>query len=525
VGTHREVVRGAVWNLIGYAIAGIGALLLPIVLIKNVGRGAYGVYSYVTLLLTQAYLLLGGLGEALAYFLANHRQEAIYWIRGALGAALLMGALGLGLWQWRGPEILTALLNLDGFWQKTLSAVRGLTSLALVGYQVAVLLGWVPLGLGRRRSLILLPLGQLVAQVLLPMGASLLYPNDILFLFEVSLYGGIGLGLYMWGAISVLLREPLWPIFSWRAWKALWKHGLWQNLAQWNGLFLTFFERTIIGRFVSLSYMGLYSAGQYFSSKALQAFYKATESLLSAFGGEGSLWRRHLRLGQTIWFTAFISVPTLIILYGVGGMVFPYVAKPWHLLEMRLWGGLMLSTQLLFLVAPLAPFFIGQGRFRILYLYSLVLGVCQVGGTLWLVPQGYYYWGPVVGVVGGIVFLTVVVFRKGGVKVLWWEWVLYPLLRVAVGWGTALSPLIFWGEGASGWSLALSIVGAGIFLVGEWQSPLWPRKRDFLLQVWEGAWGFVGSKMVRVGQFFTAGNRFRRGPAEEGGLSSGGDCA
>jgi len=94
----------------GYAIAGIGALLLPIVLIKNVGRGAYGVYSYVTLLLTQAYLLLGGLGEALAYFLANYRQEAIYWIRGALGAALLMGALGLGLWQWRGPEILTALL-------------------------------------------------------------------------------------------------------------------------------------------------------------------------------------------------------------------------------------------------------------------------------------------------------------------------------------------------------------------------------------------------------------------------------
>jgi hypothetical protein len=33
-------------------------------------------------------------------------------------------------------------------------------------------------------------------------------------------------------------------------------------------------------------------------------------------------------------------------------MVFPYVAKPWHLLEMRLWGGVMLSTQLLLLVAP-----------------------------------------------------------------------------------------------------------------------------------------------------------------------------
>jgi hypothetical protein len=108
---------------------------------------------------------------------------------------------------------------------------------------------------------------------------------------------------------------------------------------------------------------------------------------------------------------------------------------------------------------------------------------------------------------------------------LWRGWVLYPLLRLMVGWGIALGSLIFWGEGTSGWSLALSIVGAGIFLVGEWQSPLWPRKRDFLLQVWEGAWGFVGSKLAKVGQFFTAGNRFRRGPAEEGGLSSGGDCA
>ena len=500
---HRETVRGAVWNLLGYVIAGIAALVLPFVLVKNIGRGAYGMYSYVVLLLTQAYLLLGGLGEALAYYLANRREEARWWIRQALGATLFMGVIGWGLWMWRGPEVMAWMLALDASWEGLLTEIRLIVGMALMGYAVAILLGWVPLALGQRRALVLLPIGQTVAQVLLPIGAVIVFPGDVRRLFQVSLYGGVGLGLYMWVAMSVLMGEPLWPLFSWQAWKTLWRRGFWQNLSQWNGLFLTFFERTVIGRWVSLSYMGLYSAGQYFSSKAFQILYKATESLLPAFGGEASIWRRHLRLGQTVWLIAFLTGPLLILTYGVGSAGLPYLVRPWGIVEMRLWSGVILTTNLLFLLAPLMPFFIGQGRFWTFYLYSLIMSLLQVVGTLWLVPRGYYYWGSVISAIGGLTFLTVVVFRGWGIRSLWQVWVWYPLWRLLIGWGLALGPLFGGGVDENFWSLLMSVVGAGVFLISEKYNRFWPRKRDFLMQVWEGAWGLLSSKVEGIRRRFT----------------------
>ncbi len=486
------------WNLLGYAIAGVAALALPFVLVKSLGRGAYGVYSYVVLLLTQSYLLLGGLGEALAYYLANRREEARWWIRQALGGALFLGGVGLGLWVWRGPELIAWLLALDVSWKGLLMEVRIIAGLALVGYAVAILLGWVPLALGRRRGLVLLPIGQTIAQTILPMGAVLAFPGDSLRLLELSLYGGVGLGVYMWMAISALMREPLWPLFDWQAWKALWKRGLWQNLSQWNGLFLTFFERTVIGRWASLSYMGLYSAGQYFSSKAFQILYKAVESLLPAFGGEVSIWRRHLRLGQMMWLVEFFTGPLLMLTYGVGSVGLPYFVKPWGIVEMRLWSGVIFTMQLLFLLAPLMPFFIGQGQFRIFYLYSLIVGLLQVGGTLWLVPRGYYYWGLVVGGLGGLFFLTGFVFTGWGVRSLWRVWVWYPLWRLLIGWGIALGPLVVGGIDRGIWSLLMSAVSAGVFMISERHDRFWTRKRDFLLQVLVGVWGFLSSRVKQI---------------------------
>ena len=491
-------MRGAVWNLLGYLIAGGAALALPFVLVKGLGRGAYGVYSYVVLLLTQSYLLLGGLGEALAYYLANRQSEAKWWIRQALGAALFTGGVGLALWVWLGPEMIAWLLALDSSWKALLKEVRIVAGLALVGYAVAILLGWVPLALGRHRGLVLLPIGQTIVQAVFPMGVVLMFPGDVRRLLEVSLYGGVGLGVCMWAAISTLMREPLWPLFGWQAWKALWKRGLWQNLSQWNGLFLTFFERTVIGRWASLGYMGLYSAGQYFSSKAYQVLYKGVESLLPAFGGEASLWRRHLRLGQTMWLVALFTGPLLMLTYGIGRVGLPYFVRPWGIVEMRLWGGVIVTTQFLFLLAPLMPFFTGQGRFRIFYLYSLIFALFQVGGTLWLVPRGYYYWGPVVGGIGGLFFLTGFVFKGWGVSGLWRVWVWYPLWRLLIGWGIALGPLVVGGIDRGIWSLLMSVVGVGVFLISEKHNRFWPRKRDFLAQAWRGAWGFLSSKVKAI---------------------------
>ncbi len=508
---HRQVIRGATWNLIGYAVAGLGALILPIVLIKSIGREAYGVYSYITLLLTQSYLLLLGLGEALAYHLATYRSEAIYWVRQALGAALFTGAMGSGLWLWRGPEILIALLGLESFWQGVLLETRFLTGLALMGYEVAILLGWVPLALGWHQRLVLLPLGQLAAQVILPVSAVVWKPLHMQLLFEVSMYGGIGLGMYMWIAISLSLKQPLWPIVSWPAWRTLWRQGLWQSLAQWNGLLLNFFERTIIGRWASLSYMGLYSAGQYFSSKAFQVLYKAVESLLPSFGCEISIWRRHLRLGQSVWFVAFTSAPALLLLHGAGLVLFPHFITPWTIKEMRLWGGIIYSTQLVFVSAPLMPFFISSGRFRVFYLYSLCVVLCQVIATLGLVPLGYYYWAPAIGMICGLGFLTGTVFRRGGVGTLWRAWVLWPLMRLILAWGIVLGPLVPAESYSLMMHLACSLLGASSYFLGERYSLTWPRKRDFLVQVGQALLGFFMAKLIGISRWV-----FRHGTDSRG---------
>ena len=495
---HREVVRGAIWNLLGYGVTGIGALLLPLVLVKSIGREAYGVYSYVTFLLTQSYLLLGGLGEAMAYYLASRRAEAAHWIRHSLGAAIFTGAVGFLLWQLRGPETLIALLNLGAPWQALLIEMRMLTGLALIGYEIAILMGWVPIAMGWRRRLVLLPFGQLIAQAVFPMGAVVWDPKNLRLLFEVSLLGGIGLGVYMWATISFLMRQALWPMFSWRAWATLWRRGLWQSFAQWNGLLLNLFERTMIGRWVSLSYMGLYSVGQYFSSKAFQGMYKATETLLPAFGGEISPRRRHLRLGQSMWLIMIFSAPFLLLLYGVGLMLLPYTVSSWGTPEMRLWSGLIFSTQLLFILTPLTPFFIGLGRLAVFYFYSLCILLFQMGATLWLVPRGYYYWAPAVGVMGGLAFLTVVVFRHRRESVFWRAWVLSSLGRLILAWGMALGPLILGAGTNSILHPTFTLLAMLSFLLTERYSFLWPRKREFLIQVWQAFWGFLRARFVAL---------------------------
>ena len=476
-------------------MAGIGAMVLPVLLTKTIGRGAYGVYSYLTFLLTQAYLLLGGLGESLAYHLANFRDQATHWIQHSLGAALFTGALGFFLWQWRGPEMLIALLNLGPPWHTLLIDMRTLAGLALIGHELAILLGWVPLAMGQRRSLVLLPLGQLIAQVVLPISAVAWEPDNLKFLFAASLYGGIGLGIYMWSAISLRMGQPLWPAFSWSIWITLWKRGLWQSLAQWNGLILNLFERTLIGRWVSLSYMGLYSVGQYFSSKAHQVIYKATESLIPAFGGEISSCRRHLRLGQTLWSIMFVSTPLLILLYGAGLLLLPYAVRSWGLVEMRLWAGVVWSSQFLFISAPLIPFFIGSGKFRFFYFYSAFTALMQIGATLWLVPQGYYHWAPAIGIMGGLGFLTVVVFRRGTWRVLWRAWVVSSLVRLIIAWGIALAPLISETGNHPLLHTGFSLLAAWGFLLGERYGSLWKRKQEFLIQVLQAFWGFLKARL------------------------------
>jgi hypothetical protein len=321
------------------------------------------VYSYVVLLLTQSYLLFGGLGEALAYYLANRQSEAKWWIRQALGAALFTGGVGLALWVWRGPEMIAWLLALDSSWKALLKEVR-----IVAGVSAGRVCGGYPAGVGAAG--IGAASGAGLTSYRANDSSSSFFSHGCFVLMlsrgcaaplrsELVWGGGVG-RLYVGGYLHPD-AGALMAAFGWQAWKALWKRGLWQNLSQWNGLFLTFFERTVIGRWASLGYMGLYSAGQYFSSKAFQVLYKAVESLLPAFGGEASLWRRHLRLVQTMWLVALFTGPLLMLTYGIGSVGLPYFVRPWGIVEMRLWGGVIVTTQFLFLLAPLMPFFYWAG--------------------------------------------------------------------------------------------------------------------------------------------------------------------
>jgi hypothetical protein len=117
---------------------------------------------------------------------------------------------------------------------------------------------------------------------------------------------------------------------------------------------------------------------------------------------------------------------------------------------------------------------------------------------LWLVPWGYYYWGPVVGGIGGLFFLTGFVFKGWGVSGLWRVWVWYPLWRLLIGWGIALGPLVVGGIDRGIWSLLMSVVGVGVFLISEKYNRFWPRKRDFLAQAWRGVWGFLSSRVKAI---------------------------
>ncbi len=479
---HREVLRGAAWNLIGYFIAGVAAFSMPFILIKSIGRGNYGVYTYLTLLITQAYLLLGGLGEALASQLTQSRNllAARQRIQEALGAALSLGLLSFALWLWKGPLLLQKLLSLDSPWQEILLRLKVLAGLSLIGYKVAILLGWVPLALGHKRALVLLPVGQVITQALLPMAVVIWCKANLPLLMQVTLWGYICLGLYMWIGVSYLLGYPLWPRFSILAWQALWRGGLWQNLSQWSGLFLNFFERTLIGRSASLNYMGLYSAGHYFCSKGFQILHKAAESLLPQYGGESSPLRRQLRLSQSIWLLMYLTTPILLLGYGLGLVLLPALVQPWGTLEVRLWAGLVASSHILCISVPLVPFLIGTGRFRLFYLYSTVMLVIQATCTLLWVPRGYYYWAPIPALSAGIGFLSFTWYRSQSQWQLWRSWVGETFLRALSIWTLILGLLVGEGKLFSSLSLGASLVGVGMFLITEKHSPMWRRKRLFL---------------------------------------------
>ncbi len=200
------------------------ALALPFVLVKGLGRGAYGVYSYVVLLLTQSYLLLGGLGEALAYYLANRQSEAKWWIRQALGRPFYGGG-GIGLMgvAWTGNDSMAA--RAGCFLESTSEGVTDSGGVsagrACGGYPAGV----GAAGIGAASGAGLTSYRANDSSGGFPHGCCAHVSRGCAAPLRSELVWGVGLGVYMWAAISTLMREPLCAAF--------WLAGLESPLETW----------------------------------------------------------------------------------------------------------------------------------------------------------------------------------------------------------------------------------------------------------------------------------------------------
>lgn len=480
---HREALQRVGWNLLGYVAAGALVLALPIVIIKSMGRTAYGLYNYVVILLSQAYLLNFGLGEALAFYLSKapfEEEKARYWARHALGGMLLSSGLGAILWLIGGPESLISLLEVSPAWQPTLLQLRGPGALAIVGYAVAGGLGWIPLATGRKRALLLLPLGQAFTQGLLPLLVVFARPNNLALLFQTTLLSMGGLGLVVWIVVSRLLGGWLWPTFSGEALKALWTKGLWQGLSQWSGLFLSYYERTLIGRYVSLGQMGIYSAGHYVFAKAHQFLYKSAEALLPSYGETKSFFRARLRLYQTMWLIGAGAGASILFLGGVAGVLLPKLVSSWGLAEARLTSGVLGTLGLMSWLVPLAPFMISQGQLRRYYFISLGVAVFQVLLTLPCLRFRLYLWPSALASLLLMSLLRYLLPAERGSAPLWRYWVFWPFMRLGLAWLVASVPSLF-GFWEPIFHLVSGAISLAVFLVGEfWRGR---RKHTFLRQL------------------------------------------
>ncbi len=481
---QRETIRRVIWNLMGYVLGGVVVLALPTVLIKTMGRAAYGLYSYVVLLLSQTYLLNLGLGEALAFYLSRaplDPGQVRYWARHALGGILLGSSLGAGLWMIGGPEGLIHLLQVqDPAWEAVLLNLRWSGAFAILGYGVAIGLSWIPLSMGRGRSLLILPLGQAISQGLIPLGVAIARPGDVVLLGEATLLSMGLLGPAIWAVVSNLLRGWLWPAFSVQALRTLWGKGLWQGLSQWSGLFLNYYERTLIGRYVSLGQMGLFSAGHYFFTKVYQVLYKAAEALLPSYGPTTSFFRKRLRLYQTMWLLGVGTGSSMLLLQAWAPLLLAGFISPWGLAEERLTSGVLGAIGLVSWFIPTGPFMISQGQLKRHYVISLSLAGLQVLLTIPCLRAGLFLWPTALACLLLMGLMTYLLPAEGRGSALWRYWVFWPFMRLGTAWLAASLPTLIEWQGAIPYLIS-GLAGFGFFLLGEsWQGH---RKHVFLKQL------------------------------------------
>ncbi len=496
---QRAVARGVAWNAAGYVLGGVAAVALPVFLLRWLGRADYGVVMYITGLVSQAHLFNLGLGEVMAQRLTaaasvGRLREGWAFVRAALIGVWGMTAALSALWLLKGPALLAELLSLSSDQRVLLEGVRWLVVPAVWGIQTGMLLAWLPIALRRPRWVAFSTFLQGLLQGFLPfLVIAWASKRTPLLAAQAILMGYALYGLAQWVSGSLLAGRLLLPGGVGRL-ASLLRSSTWLSLLGGLGLLLNYTERTLIGRWVSLSAMGFYTAVQYLSVKGGALLYKIYEVLFPVFGSAAeSTWRQRFRLGQVVWLLLWGSVVGGEVLWGVWTVAEPWLPIRIGPTERRILAGAVGSWIALVPLTPVMAFLQGRGFFRAVFLLNGFLGLMQLGATPWLVKAGYLYWAPVVG--GGSALLVAAYWLgKGAGGALWRYWVGKSYLRAMGAWLLSAGAYLAWGAPM----VAVVLWGIGLGYVGlELGGKAGARKRIFLRQLGEVAWKLAQSALRR----------------------------
>ncbi|MDW8014602.1 MAG: hypothetical protein RMK19_01155 [Bacteroidia bacterium] len=499
---QREVARGALWNGIGYILGGLLGVSYPLLLLHWLGRSGYGVVSYIALLVNQSYLFNLGLGEAMAQRLTasvsrGEREKGIAYIQsGLLGVWLI--TLGLSLfWVLLGVRGLATILPLTSGEALLLSEARTLVPFGFWGMQTGMFLSWVPIAVGDFRWAALNSIFQTLWQALFPLLLLFLSgePSPSLALRWI-LIGYLGYGINLWLFTAYRLRWHGLP-GRFHLIPSLLQHSIWIGLQGLLGLPLSFFERTLVAQWDSLSLMGFYSAIHYLGAKVSAFALKIFEALFPVFGApQESLLRQGLRLSQTIWLVSLIAGVGGLGGWGVLSLVLPLL--PTHIgpAEKVLMAGAIGSLLCYLPGAPLSIFHQSQGHFRALFWMSSAMMLLSVLLTPFLVAQGLFFFPSIFGSLLWMGLNVLLLTQKRSIQVLWRYWVYPTYFRVLGYWG--IGALLFTHTFLESIAPIILFLISLVFMISELRG----RKRVFLRQLFSTLWGLSQTAIRRFSRPF-----------------------
>ncbi|MCS7189536.1 MAG: hypothetical protein NZ933_07015 [Bacteroidia bacterium] len=437
---HKEITRGALWNILGYLLGGAIALTLPILLLKWLGRAQYGLVSYLSLIVSQAYLLNLGMGEVMAQrltvsYFSGRASEGWQVLRTALGVVWIITLVLSILWLNWGREIICLVFALTVEETRLIYATERWMPLGIWGIQTGVFMNWVPVALRRFQWAAFNAISQAVWQGLFPLVLTGLFsPPSPVVAMQSILLGYALYGLTLWLSGAYLIGFIPFP-GSLKGSLSLIRQGLWASLNSLLAIPFAFVERSLVGRWASLSYMGFYSALHYILTKCMTIWTKGAEALFPVFGSQrDTASRQALRLSQAVWFVSITSGVVGFLGWAIFLLGVPWLPIRIGLDEMKMISGMVAAWIGLTPLTPLITFFHSRGLIKTAFWINFSLTATQLALLPLLVREGLLFWALAGGALVAMAVATWVLREGVFTRRLWGSWVIPTYTRLMGGW-------------------------------------------------------------------------------------------